>query len=205
MSDSAHPALATFRLYRERDVTGISGEGVIAEGVQFSDGWVVTHWLDQPPMWEPKTDVWHHKGTGPVTKIHGHDGATRIVWADEQSECGHFILRWGDRTLGPCVREPGHTEVFHRDANGTEWRPTRTAPAHTVRLDNSEATFTPRTNDTQACPYCTGGPPFPRQQLGAHVESTHARVLAALARGVSLDELLHDPEAHCQLPHEMEG
>ncbi|WP_426568136.1 hypothetical protein [Streptomyces canus] len=59
-------------------------------------------------------------------------------------------------------------------------------------------------NDRQACPYCTGAPQFPRTELGAHVQATHARVLAALARGVSLDELLHDAEAHCTLPHEME-
>ncbi|MGP4085454.1 hypothetical protein [Streptomyces sp. KR55] len=83
MSSSASPKLATFRLYRDHDVSGISGEGVVAEGVQFSDGWVVTHWLDRPPMNEPKTDVWHHKGTGPVTKIHGHGGSTRIVWTDD--------------------------------------------------------------------------------------------------------------------------
>ncbi|MGW1796877.1 hypothetical protein ACWCQN_12910 [Streptomyces sp. NPDC001984] len=82
MSNSARPVLATFRLHRDHDVTGISGEGVVAEGVQFSDGWVVTHWLDQPPMNEPKTDVWHHKGTHPVTKIHGHGGSTRIVWTE---------------------------------------------------------------------------------------------------------------------------
>jgi hypothetical protein len=84
MSDSAHPTLATFRVVRDQDISGISGTGVVAEGVQFSDGWVVTHWLDQAPMWEPKTDVWHHKGTGPITKIHGHGGATRIVWTADQ-------------------------------------------------------------------------------------------------------------------------
>lgn len=84
MSDSAHPTLATFRVHRDRDVSDVSGTGVVAEGVQFSDGWVVTHWLDQAPMWEPKTDVWHHKGTGPVTKVHGHGGATRIVWTADQ-------------------------------------------------------------------------------------------------------------------------
>lgn len=84
MSDSAHPTLATFRVVRDQDISGISGTGVVAEGVQFTDGWVVTHWLDQAPMWEPKTDVWHHKGTGPITKIHGHGGATRIVWTADQ-------------------------------------------------------------------------------------------------------------------------
>ncbi|MET7776276.1 hypothetical protein ABZU94_10640 [Streptomyces mirabilis] len=85
MSDSAHPTLATFLVQRDQDASGISGTGVVAEGVQFSDGWVVTHWLDQAPMWEPKTDVWHHKGTQPITKVHGHGGATRIVWTADQA------------------------------------------------------------------------------------------------------------------------
>ncbi|MFF7966712.1 hypothetical protein ACFZC3_15260 [Streptomyces sp. NPDC007903] len=64
-------------------MSGVSGEGVIAEGVLFSDGWAVTHWLDQPPMNEPKTEVWHHKGVEPFEKISGHGGRTRIVWDDE--------------------------------------------------------------------------------------------------------------------------
>lgn len=92
MSDSAHPTLATFLVQRDQDASGISGTGVVAEGVQFSDGWVVTHWLDQAPMWEPKTDVWHHKGTGPVTKIHGHGGATRIVWTRDKERQGQEFL-----------------------------------------------------------------------------------------------------------------
>lgn len=81
MSEPTFPE--TFVAQRDEDVSGVSGEGVIAEGCRFSDGWVVTHWLDQPPMHEPKTDVWHHKGVAPFRKIHGHGGRTRIVWADE--------------------------------------------------------------------------------------------------------------------------
>ncbi|MFJ6841402.1 hypothetical protein ACIQRE_01895 [Streptomyces griseoluteus] len=73
----------TFTVHRDEDVSGVSGEGVIAEGVLFSDGWAVTHWLDQPPMNEPKTEVWHHKGVEPFGKISGHGGRTRIVWDDE--------------------------------------------------------------------------------------------------------------------------
>lgn len=73
----------TFIAQRDEDVSGVSGEGVIAEGVMFSDGWVVTHWLDKPPMHEPKTDVWHNKGTTPFERIHGHGGSTRILWTDE--------------------------------------------------------------------------------------------------------------------------
>ncbi|SHI66165.1 hypothetical protein [Streptomyces sp. 3214.6] len=79
-----HPPFPrAFVVQRDEDVSGISGEGVVAEGVQFSDGWVATHWLDQPPMHEPKTDVWHNKGAQPFERVHGHGGRTRILWADE--------------------------------------------------------------------------------------------------------------------------
>ena len=81
MSEPTFPR--TFVAQRDEDVSGISGEGVVAEGVQFSDGWAVTHWLDQPPMNEPKTDVWHNKGSAPFERVHGHGGSTRILWADE--------------------------------------------------------------------------------------------------------------------------
>lgn len=81
MSEPIFPE--TFVVQRDEDVSGISGEGVVAEGVQWSDGWVATHWLDKPPMHQPKTDVWHRKGTAPFERIHGHDGRTRIVWAND--------------------------------------------------------------------------------------------------------------------------
>lgn len=71
-----------FLVQRHEDVTGISGEGVVAEGVMFDDGWVVVHWLDRPPMNEPKTEVWHNKGVMPFEKVSGHNGKTEVVWLD---------------------------------------------------------------------------------------------------------------------------
>ena len=73
-----------FYVLRHEDVTGISGEGVPVEGVVFSDGWGVTHWLDRPPMNEPKTEVWHHPGVEPFEKVSGHGGRSEVVWVDEQ-------------------------------------------------------------------------------------------------------------------------
>ncbi|MET9122962.1 hypothetical protein [Streptomyces sp. NPDC004528] len=359
MSDSASPALATFRLYRDHDVSGISGAGVVAEGVQFSTGWVVTHWLDQAPMWEPKTDVWLHKGTGPVTKIHGHGGSTRIVWtADEERSrqdlaagiaqafgvppevCGpeaesgalrkeverllsgaaqevrrdyvpmggfgsvpYLALITGvlpeladaitplldslraqrDRawsTVGrayalahrwqgahgssnilvraagaelcdelvddsgappegvvhsgeaeqvsglsgvdymaaaecsaqyhgfpddhrQCIRAGQH-RGDHIDSHGFHWSDT-VAVYPVVGGPDFTSPLAGRIEVRDPCPYCTGSPMFPRQQLRAHIEEQHARVLAVLASGGSLDAQLAEPETRCRVPHEMEG
>jgi len=89
----SHPPFPrAFVVQRDEDVSGVSGEGVVAEGVQFSDGWVATHWLDQPPMHEPKTDVWHNKGAAPFERVHGHGGRTRILWADEVAAARHELV-----------------------------------------------------------------------------------------------------------------
>lgn len=85
---TVRPKFRRFVGDRSEDVTGISGEGVVVEGVVFSDGYGVTHWLDQAPMNEPKTEVWHkpfwrRSGPDPFTKISGHGGKTRVVWLDK--------------------------------------------------------------------------------------------------------------------------
>lgn len=70
-----------FALYRHQDVTGVSGTGSVAHGVQFADRTVVIRWLGE----HPSTVVW--ASLDDAMKIHGHDGSTRVVWlAAEFSE-----------------------------------------------------------------------------------------------------------------------
>lgn len=67
----------TFLLVRDVDVSGISGTGVVAWGVQFPDGIVVTRWCSSETR---QTCVW--SSIKDVEKVHGHGGSTRIVWGD---------------------------------------------------------------------------------------------------------------------------
>lgn len=67
--------LQTFTLNRRVDHTGVSGTGTVAEGVQFSDGTVVIHWLGV----HSSVVVWRRLDD--VLAVHGHDGATRVEWA----------------------------------------------------------------------------------------------------------------------------
>lgn len=67
---------ARFRLRRDRDVSGVSGTGVVAEGVQFSDGVCAVRWLGE----HASTVVW--ASLFDVELIHGHQGATRVEWID---------------------------------------------------------------------------------------------------------------------------
>lgn len=66
-----------FILERTEDVSGVSGTGTVAEGVMFDDGVTVVHWRGE----RRSTVVW--PSIEDATAIHGHDGATRIVWLDE--------------------------------------------------------------------------------------------------------------------------
>lgn len=66
-----------FVLRRDVDVSGISGTGDVAEGVEFSDGTVAIRWRGETPSTVFWADI-----DAPV-KIHGHGGHTRFVWLDE--------------------------------------------------------------------------------------------------------------------------
>lgn len=65
-----------FQLHRYTDITGASGTGIVADGVQFDDGTVVIRWRGQLPstvIWE---DIAHAEA------VHAHGGATEFVWLD---------------------------------------------------------------------------------------------------------------------------
>lgn len=76
--------LRRFVLARETDVTGISGTGTVAEGVEFSDGVVVLRWVkagtSRPDHVRPTTVV--HDDLDSVIGLHGHDGKTKVVWLE---------------------------------------------------------------------------------------------------------------------------
>ena len=82
LTEASHPR--RFEVWRDEDVSGVSGTGKIVEGVQFSDGQLVTYWLGGPPMFQPKVDVWINPGIDPFEKIHSHGGRTRVVWLDPE-------------------------------------------------------------------------------------------------------------------------
>jgi hypothetical protein len=70
-----------FELHRDTDITGVSGTGVVCEGVAFTDGTAVVRWLGE---WS--STVIHDRGVEAVEHVHGHGGATRLVWLDEVSK-----------------------------------------------------------------------------------------------------------------------
>lgn len=63
-----------FLLYRGEDVSGVSGTGYIAEGIEFHDKQCVLSWFGK----------YHALGIYPsakqLLKVHGHEGRTIIIW-----------------------------------------------------------------------------------------------------------------------------
>jgi len=69
--------LRKFVLVRHHDHTGVSGTGIVAEGVEFTNGRVCMIWLTRQAH-----SVVIHENIAEVETIHGHNGATTIQWLD---------------------------------------------------------------------------------------------------------------------------
>lgn len=65
-----------FRLMRHVDHSGSSGTGVVAEGVEFTDGTCAMRWLSQ----YRSTAVYDTLEA--LIIIHGHGGDTEVQWVD---------------------------------------------------------------------------------------------------------------------------
>ena len=69
-----------FNLVRDRDVSGVSGCGIVAEGIRFSDGAVALRW----PSTTPSTVL--YGCIADVMAVHLHGGMTNLVWIDKDEE-----------------------------------------------------------------------------------------------------------------------
>ncbi len=78
--NNGHHALLRMRrffLKRNADVSGVSGIGVVAEGVRFTDGRVVLMWLRPPHA------ISVYGSIGEMLGVHGHEGSTTLMWLDD--------------------------------------------------------------------------------------------------------------------------
>lgn len=63
-----------FHLERKADVSGVSGTGRVAEGVEFPNGQVIIKWLGGRPSLVLWQCMEHAKS------VHGHNGGTEFVY-----------------------------------------------------------------------------------------------------------------------------
>lgn len=76
MATSKHSTMRRFVLNRREDATGTSGTGIVAEGVEFSNGQVTIHWISQ------LESVNVYANVKVLDSLHGHDGRTTVEWLD---------------------------------------------------------------------------------------------------------------------------
>ena len=69
-------AMRRFHLRRLEDVSGVSGVGIVAEGVEFSNGRVVLCWLSSV------SSITVFDCVDDLMRVHGHQGRTHLVWED---------------------------------------------------------------------------------------------------------------------------
>jgi hypothetical protein len=69
--------MRAFVMHRKVDSSGISGTGLVAEGIEFSDGKVALRWLSE----NGSTVVWDSMEA--ARAIHGHNGDTEFMFTEE--------------------------------------------------------------------------------------------------------------------------
>jgi hypothetical protein len=62
---------------RRKDDSGVSGIGIVAEGVEFTDGTVAMRWVTETAT----TVIFDNMAD--VRLIHGHKGSTTVRWIEE--------------------------------------------------------------------------------------------------------------------------
>jgi hypothetical protein len=74
---SQNVGIRTFHLHRDKDESGVSGTGIVAEGAIYSNTKVVLSWLTV------HKSMCIYDSLAEMIAIHGHGSNTRLVWDDE--------------------------------------------------------------------------------------------------------------------------
>jgi hypothetical protein len=92
-----------FVLARHADPSGISGTGIVAEGIEWRGGTADLHWVT-----DHETFVHWPGGIGAILAVHGHQGSTIVRWLDDEPPDPHNGL-YGP---GPTSLAPGWEDLL---------------------------------------------------------------------------------------------
>lgn len=67
-----------FYVTRSEDLSGVSGIGRVAEGIEFADGTCVIKWISA------KSSIGIYDNDKVLLSIHGHEGRTKIEYVDPE-------------------------------------------------------------------------------------------------------------------------
>ncbi|GAA1656942.1 hypothetical protein GCM10009765_03070 [Fodinicola feengrottensis] len=77
-----------FYLWRVNDISGVSGRGLVSWGVEWPNGRATTQWNG------PRSGIWQTSEwdrTEDIIAVHGHDGATRLLYLPRPGVCEHCL------------------------------------------------------------------------------------------------------------------
>lgn len=76
MNEIKQASIRRFQFVRTEDVSGISGTGVVAEGVEWTDGSVTVRWLSHTASFGIFANMKAFRA------VHGHSGLGEVSWLD---------------------------------------------------------------------------------------------------------------------------
>ncbi|MFH9248205.1 hypothetical protein ACH4LK_22585 [Streptomyces lydicus] len=129
-----------FALHRDRDISGVSGTGIVADGCAWPDGTVSIRWRGAHPStvsWNSLADAEH---------VHGHGGATRIVWADADEDFADALEAHLEANARIAVLDPVHPLLL-RPRNGPDRADAADCPACEAGIPHTEHCPTPETHN----------------------------------------------------------
>lgn len=137
-----------FVLRRDRDISDVSGTGIIADGVLFPDGHAAIHWRGKWPLTTP-----HPDGLESIVAIHDHGGRgdLHVIWPDMTTE-GRKVLA---EALGRAY------------ALADRWEGAQGPSMSFVRAAGAE--LRDELDDAVACGDCLAGAHGPNHHRGEHV------------------------------------
>lgn len=91
-----------FILYRDEDVSGVSGTGIVAEGIVFAKGSAALTWYSASPS------VNIYNTVEDVMTVHCHEGKTRFFWIDQDGApevfvAGDYLLQLHKNRISPPI------------------------------------------------------------------------------------------------------
>jgi hypothetical protein len=175
-----------FVLRRDRDISDVSGTGIIADGVVFPDGHAAIHWRGKWPLTTP-----HPDGLESILAIHDHGGQgdLHVIWGDRRTK-GREILAVAvgqAYALADRWRAAHGSSMFLVRAAGAELRDvlddSGAEPAEVVHATaNAQVSKDGAVDDyqvselgyvqTEKCPHCDDE--LNRSRLDGHVATAHA-------------------------------
>lgn len=91
-----------FLLVRHADPSGVSGTGIVAEGVEFTDRSASLRWHGNHP-----STTQFEIGLDGIVAIHGHFGATEVIYFDP------------DPSPEPALASESHDAEYRAQASGS--------------------------------------------------------------------------------------